>query len=99
MHHAEQKRELNNVLNKTPNEETGDIAFPMQALDDGWYQAEIACGAGTQYRFECVQQDGSVLRFADPASRWQDCDVHYVSIVVYPHSYRRQSPLKSEGHT
>src|SRR3546814_9676033 len=76
----------------------------MQALDDGWYQAEIACGAGTQYRFECVQQDGSVLRFADPASRRQHCDVHDVRIVVDPHSYRWHYPLcrgrpRSEEHT
>lgn len=70
-----------------------EIAFPMQALDDGWYQAEIACGAGTLYRFECVNQDGSVLRVADPASRQQHYDVHDVSVVSDPHAYHWQFPL------
>jgi maltooligosyltrehalose trehalohydrolase len=79
--------------NDAPDQDTGAVAFPMQALDDGWYQAELACGAGTRYRFECVRQDGSVLRFADPASRRQHCDVHDVSVVVDPDSYHWQYPL------
>lgn len=83
-----------NVLLYPGTDNAGDeIAFPMQALDDGWYQADIACGAGTLYRFECLHHDGSVVRVADPASRQQHHDVHDASVVTDPHAYRWQYPL------
>jgi len=69
------------------------IAYPMQALPDGWYEADIHCGPGTRYKFETAAEDGSVLRFADPASRAQDGDVHDDSIVVDPFAYHWQFPL------
>lgn len=68
-------------------------AFPLQALDEGWYQTEIACGAGTRYRFEIVNQDDSILRCADPASRAQAGDVHDASVVLDPLAYHWLNPL------
>ena len=81
------------VPNKGREDQTNDVAFPMLALDNGWYQADIPCDAGTHYRFECITQDDKVLRFADPASRQQHHDVHDVSVVLDPHAYRWQYPL------
>ena len=50
----------------------------MTRSDDGWFEAEADCGAGTHYRY--VLQDGT--RVPDPASRAQSGDVHDDSIVV-----------------
>jgi maltooligosyltrehalose trehalohydrolase len=71
----------------------GDVLHPLQAQADGWYEADIACGAGTHYKFETTNQDGNVLRFADPASRAQAGDVHDASIVLDPLAYHWQFPL------
>ncbi len=70
-----------------------DVAYAMQAQSAGWYQADVACGAGTHYKFETVDQDGNALRFADPASRAQAGDIHDQSIVVDPLAYHWQFPL------
>ena len=70
-----------------------DVAYPLQALPDGWYESDIHCSVGTQYKFETVGEDDSVLRFADPASRAQAGDVHDASIVVDPLGYHWQYPL------
>lgn len=78
---------------KAANVLIDDVAYPLQSLPDGWYEMDIHCGAGTRYRFETVGEDDAILRFADPASRAQDGDVHDASIVVDPLGYRWQFPL------
>jgi maltooligosyltrehalose trehalohydrolase len=65
-----------------------EIAYPMQQLEDGWYEATIACGPGIHYRFEMTLEDGTILHVADPASRRQAGDVHDASIIVDPNAYR-----------
>lgn len=57
-------------------------SYPMSSADDGWFQAEVPCGAGTRYRFR-IRDD---LAVPDPASRAQDGDVHGWSVVVDPAS-------------
>ncbi len=56
----------------------------MQRSDDGWFETEAECGAGTRYRY--ILADGMAI--PDPASRGQDGDVHGASIVVDPSRYR-----------
>lgn len=70
-----------------------NVAYPMQDLTNGWYEATIRCGAGTHYRFETIAENGAILQTADPASRAQAGDVHDASIVVDPHGYRWLYPL------
>ncbi|KAB0519390.1 malto-oligosyltrehalose trehalohydrolase [Pseudomonas extremorientalis] len=52
------------------------VAMLPQA--DGWFETEIACPAGTRYRFNI---DGQ-MDVPDPASRAQAADVHGWSVVV-----------------
>ena len=61
----------------------GQTPQPMQALPDGWFEAEAPAGAGARYRFR-VSPD---LAVPDPASRRQDGDVHDASILVDPTAY------------
>lgn len=61
---------------------------PMARSDDGWFEAQADCGAGTRYRY--VLQDGMAI--PDPASRAQDGDVHNPSVVVDPRAYRWRHP-------
>ena len=67
--------------------EEGD-RVPMQASGDGWFEAAIACGAGTRYRYllECGRA------VPDPAARAQADDVHGPSLVIDPHGYRWRTP-------
>ena len=60
------------------------IAMLPQA--DGWFETEVACPAGTRYRFNI---DGE-MDVPDPASRAQVDDVHGWSLVVDPlaHEWR-----------
>jgi maltooligosyltrehalose trehalohydrolase len=63
-------------------------AVPMRRSPDGWFEAEVACGAGTRYRYRL----GSGEVVPDPASRAQSGDVHDCSVVIDPSTYRwRQS--------
>ena len=62
----------------------GGAAVPMTRSENGWFEAEVQCGAGTRYNY--VLADGRSI--PDPASRAQDGDVHGASIVVDPASYR-----------
>jgi malto-oligosyltrehalose trehalohydrolase len=62
----------------------GRERVPMQAGENGWFEATAPCGAGAQYRF--VLESG--LAIPDPASRAQADDVHGPSVVVDPRSYR-----------
>ncbi|RZS81680.1 malto-oligosyltrehalose trehalohydrolase [Pigmentiphaga kullae] len=57
---------------------------PMSARREGWFEAEVARGAGTRYRYRLA--DGTSV--PDPASRMQDGDVHDASVVVDPAAYR-----------
>ncbi|ETK25007.1 putative trehalose trehalohydrolase protein [Pseudomonas sp. FH1] len=58
------------------------VAMLPQA--DGWFETEIACPAGTRYRFNI---DGE-MDVPDPASRAQASDVHGWSLVVDPLVYQ-----------
>lgn len=58
-------------------------AVAMEAVGEGWFEAEVACGAGTSYRYRLANG----LAVPDPASRAQADDVHGPSLVVDPHSY------------
>jgi maltooligosyltrehalose trehalohydrolase len=62
----------------------GKPSTSMSALSDGWFQAEIACGAGTRYRYRVTDE----LSVPDPASRLQQDDVHDASVVCDPNAYR-----------
>ncbi len=57
---------------------------PMQALEDGWFEAWRACAPGTSYWFE----PAGVGRVPDPASRLQLDDVDGPSVVVDHGDYR-----------
>lgn len=56
---------------------------PMARSEDGWFETEADCGAGTRYRY--VLQDGTAI--PDPASRAQDGGVHGASVVVDSSAY------------
>jgi len=66
----------------------GHDPLPMQAMGDGWFEAEAPAGAGARYRFR-VSPD---LAVPDPASRLQAGDVHDASVVVDPHAYAWRHP-------
>ena len=55
----------------------------MSPTGNGWFEAEIDCGAGTLYRYKL---DGALL-IPDPASRFQLQDVHGPSEVIDPRAY------------
>ncbi|WP_411565102.1 malto-oligosyltrehalose trehalohydrolase [Pseudomonas orientalis] len=65
-------------------QEGKSVAMLPQA--DGWFEVEIACPAGTLYRFNI---DGE-RDVPDPASRAQALDVHGWSRVVDPLAYQWQ---------
>jgi maltooligosyltrehalose trehalohydrolase len=56
----------------------------MTRTADGWFEAEMACGAGTPYSYRL----GDGMAVPDPASRAQQDDVHGPSLVVDPAAYR-----------
>ncbi|MGF6775090.1 malto-oligosyltrehalose trehalohydrolase [Paraburkholderia sp. GAS334] len=58
----------------------------MTPTGNGWFEAEVACGAGTLYRYRL--DDG--LTVPDPASRFQPQDVHGPSEVIDPRAYTWQ---------
>lgn len=58
-------------------------AVPMDAVGEGWFEAEVACGAGAPYRYRLANG----VAVPDPASRAQADDVHGPSLVVDPRSY------------
>jgi malto-oligosyltrehalose trehalohydrolase len=61
-----------------------DRPHPMQALADGWYQADIAgLGAGTLYKYRI---DGEI-EVPDPASHFQPHDVNGPSEVIDHESF------------
>jgi len=62
----------------------GAAPVPMGRLADGWFEADVPCGAGTSYRYRLPND----LAVPDPASRSQADDVHGPSLVVDPRAYR-----------
>src|ERR1700679_3977603 len=66
----------------------GEGTRPMRRSNEGWFEVEAPCGAGTRYLY--VLEDGS--RVPDPASRGQESDVHDWSVVVDPAAYVWQRP-------
>jgi len=62
----------------------GTAPVRMRRLSDGWFEADVPCGAGTAYRYRL--QNG--LAVPDPASRAQADDVHGPSLVIDPRAYR-----------
>lgn len=63
-------------------------ALAMPALTEGWFVLETLAPAGTGYRFRINDQ----LEVPDPASRFQDGDVHTRSLVVDPQAWHWQNP-------
>src|SRR3954463_13110799 len=61
----------------------GGKTWPMPKHADGWFEAEVACGAGARYRYQL----DSDLAVPDPASRAQFGDVHDPSIVIDSRAY------------
>ncbi|WP_347556729.1 malto-oligosyltrehalose trehalohydrolase [Robbsia sp. KACC 23696] len=68
--------------------------LPMSAVEDGWFELEAACGAGTryQYRVHPEGEQAEALNVPDPASRFQPDDVHGASEVIAPADYAWQHP-------
>ncbi|ONH51145.1 maltooligosyltrehalose trehalohydrolase [Pseudomonas cedrina] len=62
----------------------GGKSVAMLPQAEGWFETEIACPAGTRYRFNI---DGE-KDVPDPASRAQASDVHGWSVVVDPLAYQ-----------
>jgi maltooligosyltrehalose trehalohydrolase len=60
----------------------GNVA-PLQAVGDGWFEAELPCGAGDKYSF--ILENGQHI--PDPVARAQAADVHGASLVIDPDSY------------
>jgi len=71
------------ALSQASVEIEGLAPVPMRVLEDGWFEAEAACGPGARYRFRV----GPDLLVPDPASRAQAGDVDGPSLVVDPESY------------
>jgi maltooligosyltrehalose trehalohydrolase len=65
-----------------------NTALPMHPTGGGWFEATVACHAGSRYRYRLA--DGTLV--PDPAARAQADDVHGPSIVVDPHAYRWRNP-------
>lgn len=56
----------------------------LRREDDGWFEGEVYCGAGTLYQYR-LDDD---LLVPDPASRLQAGDVHDPSVVCDPREFR-----------
>ena len=66
----------------------GEAQLEMARDADGWFAATVEAPAGALYRY--VLDDG--LAVPDPASRFQDGDVHGWSVLVDPTAYRWKTP-------
>ncbi|MDB5989987.1 MAG: malto-oligosyltrehalose trehalohydrolase [Herbaspirillum sp.] len=64
----------------------------MSAGSDGWFDIELACGAGAQYRYVAMTQFDGEVNVPDPASRAQQGDINGRSLVVDQASYVWQYP-------
>jgi maltooligosyltrehalose trehalohydrolase len=61
---------------------------PMIRRQDGWFEAEAPCGAGTRYRYRVATGEA----VPDPASRGQAGDIHDCSVVIDPTAYPWRHP-------
>ncbi|MFD1702264.1 malto-oligosyltrehalose trehalohydrolase [Methylopila henanensis] len=61
----------------------GSDPVAMAPEDGGWFSAELPAPAGSRYRFHLPNG----LAVPDPASRFQDGDIHGWSVVVDPKAY------------
>lgn len=59
-----------------------------QESQSGWFNAEVACGAGTLYQYHIINQQGAALHVPDPVSRAQQGSVHTHSVVIDPEAYQ-----------
>jgi maltooligosyltrehalose trehalohydrolase len=50
--------------------------------DDGWFQTELDCAGGTEYRYVAMTQFDGEVNVPDPASRAQKDDIDGPSVVV-----------------
>ena len=57
--------------------------LPMEPGEGGWFELTVPAEAGARYRY--ALPDG--LKVPDPASRFQDGDVHGWSVLVDPRAY------------
>lgn len=64
----------------------GEDEIPLAADEGGWHAIELACEAGTRYRYR-VDTPGGRFLVPDPASRLQAADVEGESVVVDPRAY------------
>jgi maltooligosyltrehalose trehalohydrolase len=62
----------------------GRAPLAMKTEAGGWHMLDVACGAGTRYRYRIAPH----LAVPDPAARAQDGDVSGPSLVVDPSSYQ-----------
>lgn len=61
----------------------GKQTLPMTRQEDGWFETQADCGAGTRYRYRL--EDG--LLVPDPAAHAQYEDPHGASVVTDPNSH------------
>jgi maltooligosyltrehalose trehalohydrolase len=54
----------------------------MSADSEGWFETELACGAGAAYRYVAMTQFDGEVTFPDPASRAQRGDIRDPSLVI-----------------
>ena len=64
----------------------------MRAGGDGWFETEVGCGAGAEYRYVAMTRFDGEVAIPDPASRAQKHDVHGPSLVVDHERYVWQHP-------
>ena len=66
----------------------GGEPLAMERDEEGWFALTVAAEAEARYRY--VVKDGMTV--PDPASRFQDGDVHGWSVLVDPRAYRWRRP-------
>src|SRR4051812_15924264 len=66
----------------------GKIYEMEQESQSGWFNSEVACGAGTLYQYHIINQQGAALHVPDPVSRAQQGSVHTHSVVIDPEAYQ-----------
>ena len=66
-----------------------DRVDALHAVDDGWFEIDLAVAAGTRYRFRLNSADGAAV--PDVGSRAQVDGVHGWSVVTDPRDYAWQN--------
>ncbi|MDB5777463.1 MAG: malto-oligosyltrehalose trehalohydrolase [Herbaspirillum sp.] len=65
---------------------------PMSAVEEGWFEAEAACGPGAGYRYVATTRFEGEVAVPDPAARAQQGDVNGRSLVVDQSAYGWRHP-------